>query len=264
MLLEGAAVLEPEPEPEPEEVLEPEPEPDPDSVEEPEPELEPVEEASEPLVVVVMVVMVDAPVPLASVPVAYIFDQQDCRDDQETRSGTHGSSAAAIGVGASTGALAAGAGGGGRARARSRATSGGHITRLGAGALTTRASGGLGARTRARAGARARAACRYSGQRDDFFFSSLTRKMTPEGRTRAGCQGYLNNGGRVVIRAGLGGAVTDTVLIVLVLAQAGHVTGLAVQLGGLGVHIADAHLLSDHQMLAMARQQRERSITGDV
>ncbi len=57
MLVEEAAVLEPEPEPEP------------DSLEEPEPELEPVEEASEPLVVVAMVVMVVMPV--VSVPVAY-------------------------------------------------------------------------------------------------------------------------------------------------------------------------------------------------
>lgn len=68
LLLEGAAVFEPEPEPEPEPVL---CEPAPDSVEEPEPELEPVDEASEPLAVVIMVV---APVPVVSVPVAYIMD----------------------------------------------------------------------------------------------------------------------------------------------------------------------------------------------
>lgn len=54
--------------------------------------------------------------------------------------------------------------------------------------------------------------------------------------------------------ASLGGAVTDTVLVVLVLAQAGHVTRVAVKLGGLGVHVLDAHLLCDHHRLALTQK----------
>lgn len=38
----------------------------------------------------------------------------------------------------------------------------------------------------------------------------------------------------------------NTILVVIGLAQAGHVVGLAAKLGSLGVHVGDAHLLTGH------------------
>ena len=71
--------------------------------------------------------------------------------------------------------------------------------------------------------------------------------------TRALLQGLLDNSGRVVIGAGLLGAVADAVRVVVALAQAGHVTGVALQLGGLVVHVVDAHLLHREPMLEIFR-----------
>lgn len=78
--------------------------------------------------------------------------------------------------------------------------------------------------------------------------------------TRALRQGRLHDLGNIVARAGLGGAVTDTVLVVLVVAQAGHVVGLASQLGRLGVHVGDAHLLSDMSVRSLPRVQKRKKI----
>lgn len=61
--------------------------------------------------------------------------------------------------------------------------------------------------------------------------------------TRALGQSHLDDLRGIVTWAGLGGAVADTILVVLGVAQAGHVVGLAAQLGSLGVHVGDAHLL---------------------
>lgn len=61
--------------------------------------------------------------------------------------------------------------------------------------------------------------------------------------TRALGQRHLQGLLRIVTGASLLGAVVDTVLVVGVLAQTGHVVGLAAKLGSLGVHVGDAHLL---------------------
>lgn len=63
-------------------------------------------------------------------------------------------------------------------------------------------------------------------------------------RTRALGQGHLHDLRGIIIWAGLGGAVTDSKPVVLLVAQAGHVVGLAAKLGSLGVHVGDAHLLA--------------------
>lgn len=63
-------------------------------------------------------------------------------------------------------------------------------------------------------------------------------------RTRALGHSHTQHLLGIVIRAGLGGAVTDTVRVVLATAQAAHVTGGAAELRGLGVHVGDTHGLS--------------------
>lgn len=60
---------------------------------------------------------------------------------------------------------------------------------------------------------------------------------------RARGEGNLDDILGVIVRAGLLGAVTDTERVVLGVAQAALVTSLAAQLGGLVVHVANAHLL---------------------
>jgi len=45
----------------------------------------------------------------------------------------------------------------------------------------------------------------------------------------------------VIAGASLLGAVADTELVVIGLAKAGHITGLAAKLGGLVVHVGDTH-----------------------
>ena len=48
---------------------------------------------------------------------------------------------------------------------------------------------------------------------------------------------------RVIVRAGLSGAVAHTVRIVRRVAQAAKVARLAAQLGSLVLHVVDAHVL---------------------
>ena len=60
---------------------------------------------------------------------------------------------------------------------------------------------------------------------------------------RARGEGNLDDILGVIVRAGLLGAVTDTERVVLGVAQAVLVTSLAAQLGGLVVHVVNAHLL---------------------
>ena len=82
-----------------------------------------------------------------------------------------------------------------------------------------------------------------------------------ERRTRALGQSHLQDLLGVVVGTGLGSAVTDTVGVVLALAQAVHVTGLAAQFGGLGVHVGDTHRLS-RQFNVSSRTSRPRTTTG--
>lgn len=59
----------------------------------------------------------------------------------------------------------------------------------------------------------------------------------------AGGEGNLDNGMRVIVRAGLSGAVAHTVSVVWRITQAAEVTRLAAQLRRLVLHVADAHVL---------------------
>ena len=61
--------------------------------------------------------------------------------------------------------------------------------------------------------------------------------------TGAGGEGNLDNGVRVIVRAGLSGAVAHTVRVVRRVAQAAKVARLAAQLGSLVLHVVDAHVL---------------------
>lgn len=79
-------------------------------------------------------------------------------------------------------------------------------------------------------------------------------------RTRAVRQGHLQDMLGVVIRAGLLGAVVNTVLVVHGVAQAGHVVGLASKLGSLGIHVGDAHLLSSHLGQQIDVRQRNQDM----
>lgn len=58
---------------------------------------------------------------------------------------------------------------------------------------------------------------------------------------RAGGESDLDNLGRVVLRAGLSSAVTDTERVVFSVAETVLVTRLAAQVLGLLVHVVDTH-----------------------
>ena len=70
-------------------------------------------------------------------------------------------------------------------------------------------------------------------------------------RTRAALQSHGEDSRGIVIGASLLGAVTDTVGIVLRLAQAVHVTGGTSKLGGLGIHVGNTCLLSETSIVSM-------------
>lgn len=82
---------------------------------------------------------------------------------------------------------------------------------------------------------------------------STTLRKAAGMHTRALGQGHLQDLRSIVARAGLGGAVTDTVLVVLGVAQTGHVVSFASKLGSLGVHVGDAHLLTDISVSSSAQ-----------
>lgn len=83
-------------------------------------------------------------------------------------------------------------------------------------------------------------------------------------RTRARLQGHLQDLLGIVARAGLLGAVANTVLVVHGVAQAGHVVGLAAKLGSLGVHAGDAHMLSSHlgQQIDVRQRNQDMGLTA--
>lgn len=66
--------------------------------------------------------------------------------------------------------------------------------------------------------------------------------------TRALGEGHLQHLLSIIAGAGLLGAITNTKGVVLALTQALHIARLAVQLGGLVVHVVDTHGLVQYHI----------------
>lgn len=88
----------------------------------------------------------------------------------------------------------------------------------------------------------------------------MTLRRVAGTHTGALGQGHRDDLRGIVTRAGLGGAVANTVLVVHVVAQAGHVIGSAAKRSGLGIHVGDTHLLSGVSVSSCTQERREAKI----